>query len=126
MHTIVTTYITWHFWEVPRQFVVGWFTVLGFALNYFSVPQLLRTFFAPWRRYHESYGKGFRPKRYFEAFTLNTMSRSVGMVLRTVFILLGTLLELVLFVGGLVLLLVWLAAPFLGLAAIIAGIGLLI
>jgi len=92
--------LSWQFFDVPREVLRGWKNFLWFNLDYFSVPTLLRTFFSHWHKYRYPYGKRFAPWRYFEAFVFNTFSRIIGIIFRTVFIILGILIEILIFFIG--------------------------
>ena len=94
-------------------------------MNYFSIPELLKTFFSYWRRYHDLYGK-FDPWKYFEAFVFNMMSRVIGAILRTAIIFIGLAIEVVILVGGILIFVVWLALPFLIIFGFFFGLTLLI
>lgn len=118
-------YLIWHFKDAPLAICRAWRNYLYFALNYFSVPLLLRTFFSPWRRYAASYGKGFNPKRFVETLVFNLMSRVIGVVFRFVFIIIGILAEAGLFGLGLAVLVLWLILPILLCVFLITGIKLL-
>jgi len=119
-------YLAWHFVDTPRTFGRAWRNYLYFVLNYFSVPLLLKTFFSHWRRYASPYGKGFDPKRYIETFVFNVMSRVIGMILRTLFIILGIVAETFVFSVGLAILLVWIILPLVLVAGFVFGIRLII
>ena len=49
----------WHFYEMPKFLLEVWKNYILFALNYFSLLTLVKTFFAPWRKYRWVYPKGF-------------------------------------------------------------------
>src|SRR3989344_5618520 len=69
MHSLLfLKYIEWHFIAAPKEILKGWGNILWFGFNYFSVPLLLKTLFAPWRRITWSYGRGFDPGRYLYIF----------------------------------------------------------
>lgn len=118
--------LVWQFFDVPKAILGAWKTFLLFNLNYFSVPILLRTFFSHWRRYYYSYGKRWDPKRYFEAFVFNMMSRIIGAILRTVFIVLGLAVEILIILGGAVVFLGWLVLPFFLIFGLIFGLKLIL
>ncbi len=119
-------YLTWHFIDMPKGILKGWKNFLVFNLNYFSVPALLETFFSHWHGYRYSYGKHFTPTRYFEAFIFNAFSRIIGIILRILLIFLGLLIEIPIFFIGLIVFLGWFILPFLSVAGLFLGLGIII
>jgi len=124
--SIYIQYLTWHFIDMPKGILKGWKNFLFFNLNYFSVPALLETFFSHWHGYRYSYGKRFMPTRYFEAFVFNVFSRTIGIILRVIFISLSLLIEIPIFFIGLIVFLVWFILPFLLIAGFFLGLGMMI
>lgn len=122
---LLIQYLTWQFIDSPKAIIIAWKNYLLFNLNYFSIPILLRTFFSHWHRYYYSYGRGFSPSRYFEAFTFNMMSRVIGAILRTVFIAVGILTEIFIVIIGVFLVLGWIVLPFILIYGIILGFKLI-
>lgn len=122
---IFVQYLTWHFYDAARGVLNIWKNFLRFNLNYWSLPLLLKTLFAPWRRYNYSYGRGFDPKRFFEVFTFNTISRVMGLIMRTVLIVCGLLTEAFVFLAGAAGFLIWLFLPVLILIGFYHGCRLL-
>jgi len=108
---ILSQYLEWQFFNAPGDILKAWKNFLIFNLNYFSLPTLLKTFFSPWRRYQASYGRGLNLQRWAETFTLNMMSRIIGAFLRTFFIIIGAIAEILVFIGGLIVFLCWLLLP---------------
>lgn len=123
---IFSQFLVWHFYDVPKEILKGWKNYLIFNLNYFSVPILLKTYFSYWRKYHSSYGRTFELWINFEALIFNLMSRIIGAILRTFFILAGLLAELLILAIGPVILIVWLVSPVLLLIILLSGLKLLI
>jgi len=112
----------WHFIEVPQSLLRAWRNFLRFNINYFFVPQLLKTFFSHWRGTAEHYGRGFDPKRYLEVFFGNLISRLLGAFVRAGVILIALVFELFIFILGILILLIWLFLPLLILILILGGI----
>lgn len=112
-HNIVSLWINWQFFDAPGNILLAWKNFLRFNLEYFSIPILVRTFFSPWHRYRMFFGRRFDPRRYFEAFVFNSMSRSIGALLRLFFIIFGLLAEVVIVFAGPIILLSWLVLPLL-------------
>jgi len=126
MGNILFLYLQWHFVDRPRTILKAWGNCLRFNLNYWSVPLLLKTLFSHWRRYRYSYGKGFSPRRYFEVFSFNMLSRSIGFLLRTVLIVIGLIAEIFVFLIGLIVFLFWLVLPFILILGLFYGFKILL
>ena len=118
--------LIWQFFDVPKEILKGWRNFLLFNLNYFSVPILLRTFISPWHRYSYSYGKIFEVWKNIQVFVFNVMSRVIGAILRSVFIIIGILAEILIILIGIIILLGWLVLPFFLFFSLIFGIKLLV
>ena len=113
MDNIVFQALVWQFYDMPLGIMKGWKTFLLFNLNYFSVPDLIKTYLSPWRRYSWSYPRGLNPKAIFETLVSNIFSRILGAILRLGLIILGVISQLVVVIGGAVVFVIWLALPFL-------------
>ena len=122
--SVVVLFLRWLFVESTVKIFNTWIFFLKFGMDIFSVPLLARTFLQPWRRYFTGYPRGFNPALMFESFFGNIMSRVIGMILRTFFILLGILFDAVIFAVGLTALALWVAGPFLSIYMFFAGIRL--
>ena len=96
-----------------------------FNLHYFSIPLLLKTFFSPWKRYQEYYGRGFNLGRFLEAFFANLIFRILGAIMRTFLIIIGLLTEVILIIVGLLAFLGWLILPVILIIIFILGFRML-
>ncbi|MFC1663637.1 hypothetical protein ACFL0A_00710 [Patescibacteria group bacterium] len=83
---------------------------------------LLKTLFSPWRKYEWSPGKGFDINRYLDAFFSNLISRALGFIIRIVLILVGISVEIFIFFGGLIIIIIWLLLPILLIGGIYFGL----
>lgn len=126
MHNIFFQYLSWHFFDMPKNILLAWKNYLLFNLNYFSVALLLKTLFAPWRKYRTSYGRGFDFARYFEAFFSNLIFRLFGAAIRSLIIFIGLLFEIIIFMAGITAFLIWLVSPLLLILGIYHGFRILI
>ena len=90
-----------------------------FAINFFSVPLLLKTFFAPWRRYKWRYPKGFDVLEFFNTLISNTFSRILGAIVRVVLIIIGALFQFFVAITGLVIFIGWIIIPFIIITSVI-------
>jgi len=117
--------LVWQFLDVPKGILKAWRNFLWFNLNYFSVPTLLKTFISPWRKYRYSYGRIFEIWKNFGTLVFNVMSRIIGAILRSFFIIIGLLVEILIIIIGVIIFLGWLILPFLLVFGLIFGIKLL-
>ncbi|HOK35082.1 MAG TPA: hypothetical protein PLL80_00845 [Candidatus Pacearchaeota archaeon] len=118
-----TTFFSWYFTEIPKKIYRIWTNYLWFFQRFLSMPLLLRTFFAPWKRsYFVSSSKGINLGEWFGNFIFNTFSRFIGMFLRLIVLLIGTLIEIIVGIGGIVSFVLWIAFPFLLIFSFIKGI----
>jgi hypothetical protein len=115
---IFIQYFLWYFYDIPKEILKGWKNFLVFNFNYFSIPLLFKTFFSHWRQYKWSYGRGFDPWRYLEAFFSNLISRILGAIMRTFLIVFGILTEILIAIVGAILFLGWILLPILMMAGI--------
>jgi hypothetical protein len=86
----------------------------------FSVPILLRTMFAPWKRITTPPGSSLQQK--MQALIDNLVSRAVGFTVRLMALIAAALTIVAYVVVGGLLVLIWPAIPLLGPALIVAGI----
>ncbi len=108
---ILLKWFWWQFFESPKEILKGWGNFLKFGLHFFSIPLLIKTFFSPWRRYKWSYPRGFDAWTYFEIFFSNLISRGMGVIFRTVLIVVGVAFEIFIFFMGFCIFLGWLILP---------------
>jgi len=102
-----------HYWFMANQFRQK-------ILIYFSVAELLKTLFAPWKR--DSYMPiNASLDVIAKAIWENFISRFIGFLVRSLTILIGTISALVGFLAILALLSVWLFAPLLIVLILIKG-----
>ncbi len=106
-------FLKWYYIESSKKIFLITKNFLHFGVSYFSLPLLIKTFFAPWRGYYEEYARGFNIKNFFSAWSTNTISRTFGAVIRFFLIILFVITEVVFLVGGILMWFFWLFLPFL-------------
>jgi len=114
---IFITWLLWQFYEMPKFLLRVWNNYFMFASNYFSFTLLLKTFFAPWRRYKWRYPRGFDIGEFFSTLISNSFSRILGALMRTFLIIAGLFLQIFVALAGLIIFVGWLLLPLI----IIAG-----
>jgi len=124
-NNIVASWFLWHFSEAPKFILGVWKNFIGFSIELFSTPLLLKTFFSPWRKYNWSYPRGLDVGKIFETLTSNFFSRFLGALMRTGLIIGGILFQVFILVAGLVVFLGWLLAPAFCLAGLLFSFGII-
>lgn len=122
---IIFQYLEWQYFLAPKNILIGWRNFFLFNLNYFSVFPLLRTLFSPWRRYVWIYPKGFDIGKYFEVLISNLISRVLGAIMRSSLIIIALFIEILIFLGGIVILISWILLPLVLIFGFILGFNLL-
>lgn len=115
---IFSLWLRWHFYEMPKFLFEVWNNYILFALNYFSLPILLKSLFSPWRKYRWVYPKSFDVGQFFSTLISNSFSRILGALMRVVLIIVGILFQIFVVLVGLIVILFWVSVPFI----IIAGL----
>jgi len=115
------TWLRWQYLESPRLLIKIIGNFLRFNLSFFSFSLLLKTLFHPWRKYQESYGRGFDPKKFFSALSFNAISRVLGVIIRILVITIGGISTLFLFLLGLAAFIFWILSPLLIFTGLVLG-----
>ena len=123
--TLASSYLAWHYSIGLVDCLRLLANFLWFIYHFFSVPEVVRTLFSPWRRLGESYRVGFHPERVLEAFIVNTLMRLVGFVIRLVWLMVALVAIIITFLLGLLVMLVFLTAPAVIIASFVIGFYLL-
>lgn len=97
-----------------------------FLLHFFSVPELVRSLFAPFHRMRERKKQGFDPEDIFEVFVINILMRIVGAFVRLIFIIAGLGVQVIAFVLGFFVLSAALLSPVMIPALFIGGLWMII
>lgn len=122
MVNLGVSYTLWHYGRGIADLVRVWKDFLVFVVNFFSLPQLAVTLFAPYRRLGEKSGSGFDPAELLSRLFVNTVMRLLGLVIRVVIIAIGFLAVLITAIVAPALFLFWLIAPPLALVLFLLGI----
>ena len=109
---IISLWLVWHFYEMPIFLLGVWKNYILFALNYFSLPALVKSLFSPWHKYRWNYPKFFDVANFFSTLISNGFSRLLGAFMRIVLILIGIIFQVFVIVTGLIIFLLWILIPF--------------
>lgn len=118
-------YLKWHYTKALVATFTFWKNILIFLFNFFSIKSLLGNFFTPWKRLADNYPKKFNLKTNFFIFLVNTIMRTVGIILRSIIIFIGLTCCLFYIILLPISLFVWLAAPIIVGFLIIFGVVLI-
>jgi len=118
--------LVWQFFDASKAIWRAWRNFLLFNLNYFSLPLLFRTLFSHWHKYRYSYGRFFELWKNIEVLIFNLMSRLIGAMMRIAYIVIGFVVEIIIILGGAIILIGWLLLPVLLGLGLIFGIYLLV
>ena len=119
-------YIRWHY----GKGIVDYINIVGnfvwFFYNFFSIPLMAKTLFAPFRRLGDSYkGTGLDIGAFFSVVIVNTLMRFVGALFRTLLILVGLVFILGTVIVGSIFFIVWIMAPLFLLFLVLYGVKLI-
>ena len=117
---LVPVYLLWHYTTAWADVARVYSNFAWFLFHFFSIPTLLRTFFSPWKRLHES-RKGSEGGA-LGAFLLNSITRLVGAVIRLLTIGAGVFSLALLTLAFVAFLFVWLFTPLIVIVLFARGI----
>ena len=119
-------YFAWHYSQGITDITTLWRNVLWAISNFFSVGNLLKSLFSPWKQLGEERTKsGLDMAEIATATLVGFIMRLVGFLIRILFILLWVVIWTTVFILGPVLFVFWLILPVLGVGLFVMGIALL-
>ncbi|MBI3442301.1 MAG: hypothetical protein HY007_00835 [Candidatus Sungbacteria bacterium] len=119
-------YFIWHYGKSIRDFFAVWGNLLWFGYHFFSIGLLARTFFTPYRRFHQQYDwRNLKLETLGQDMLLNLFMRMLGMALRLCILAAGLIFESVILAGGIACFAIWLLLPILIPCMALGGIFLL-
>lgn len=124
--TIVHHYLLWHYTRAFMELFHVWFNFIWFVVHFFSIPQLMRSWFAPWKRMVEGRGEKWNLEDLAGFIIIGLISRIIGFIMRTVVIAIGLVSLFIVVVGGFLVYAFWIAAPIVIISLLGFGITLLV
>ena len=109
--SIVHHYLLWHYSRAFLEIFHVWLNLLGFVVQFFSIPQLLRSWFSPWKRITETRGEKWNLEDLAGFIIIGFFSRIIGFILRTIVLALGFICLFIVVAAGLVTYIFWTIAP---------------
>ena len=123
--TIARDYLRWHYGSAFHELFHVWLNFLWFIIHFFSIPQLTRSLFLPWKRITEE-RRGYSFENIASFIIINLLSRLVGAMVRGTIVLIGLLILFATIITGLMVSLLWFAAPIIVVVLIALGISVII
>jgi|GEM_PF-352588 len=113
----------WHFFEFPKKIISVTKEFLKFSFYHFSILDLLKTLFAPWRGYvWVKTKRGFDLGEILEVFVSNLISRILGAFARIFIILIGLFFSFLVLIFGILIFFLWIFSPIIFVFLIFYGI----
>ena len=125
--SITKNYLVWHYSTAYNDIVHIWWNYIWFVNHLFSVPDVLKSLFAPFKRLQEKKSSILNhPEEFFSNLLVNLIMRVVGFCLRTVIIFMALLGFIVVIIAGLFFLTLWSILPVLVVLLFVNGLKTLI
>jgi hypothetical protein len=125
--TIGKNYLVWHYSTAISDIVHIWLNYLWFINHLFSVPDVAKSLFAPFKRLQEEKANFLlHPEEYFSNILINLIMRIVGFMLRGALLAMALLSFLTVVSGGILFFAIWLALPVLVPTFLVNGISMLL
>lgn len=123
--TIIGGYLRWHYGRAFGELFHLWLNFLWFVIHFFSLKELSRALFAPWRRMTEEKQRGLNFENLAAYIIVNLLSRAVGFIMRSSVLVVGLVCLTVIIVVGTLTFVLWLFLPAIAIASFVTGISLL-
>lgn len=105
-------FLFWYYSQGIHELLEIWKNFLFFAWRHFSITELLRTLFSPWRRDVSLQSwRGLHPLKTAELLFENLISRFIGAIVRMVVICIGIVSFLGVLVVGIAISFLWISMP---------------
>lgn len=105
---ILTLFLYWYFVYLPKEIISRIKNLWRFGIYFFSADIALKTFFSHWRRLSDYYPKGLEIQLWIETFLGNLISRSIGIIMRSILLMMFIFYEFLVTFTGLLILIFWL------------------
>ncbi len=109
--SIMHHYVFWHYSRAWLELFQVWRNLLWFVIQFFSIPQLMLSWLAPWKRMTEGRGEKWDLEDLASFIIINIISRIIGAIMRTIVICIGLVSLAVTLAGGIATIVFWALAP---------------
>ena len=119
---LLPNYLIWHYTKGFKELLINWGHILYFTIHYFSVPNLLLTLLSPWKRMDEGSQHTINPGAIMEHVIFNSIMRVVGLLVRSITIVIGLIATAAVIVGGITFACIWIILPPFLVALVVVGV----
>ena len=123
---IFLNYVAWHYSEGIANAFTNLKNLVSFVYDFFSINNLARTLFAPWRKLGEPYPNRFDLPAFFTALIINTLMRIVGFLIRASVLITGLILFTLSLVLAILAFALWLLLPLVLFVLLVYGLYFLV
>ena len=123
--SIAHDYFLWHYSRAFKELFHVWLNFLWFTIHFFSIPQLLASWFSPFKRITEERQRAFSFEDIAGYIIINLLSRVVGAIMRSIIIVFGLAVLTGVILTGFLVQLIWVFVPMLLLGGLVFSIGML-
>jgi len=109
--TFAHHYLWWHYTQAIFELLHVYRNFVWFFARFFSLTELFGSLFAPFRRITEDAGRPWNLEDLAARIIINTISRIIGAIIRSVLIFCGLIVLTLLTTSLLVVLVAWFFAP---------------
>ena len=104
-------YLHWHYAHGSRALIEILENIVLFEFHYFSVIELIKNLFAPYKRLKENHGNVLNIEAFLSAIVVNIIMRIIGLCIRLVLLSIALVVMLVTVLLIPVIMLIWIVLP---------------
>ena len=120
--TIIRHYLLWHYTEAYKELFSVSKNLIWFVISFFSIPQLLKTLFSPWRRIVEEKKKSWNFEDFASRIVINIISRIIGAIMRLIVIGIGLVFLFATLAISVITCVLWVFMPIIIIGCFVLGI----
>ena len=120
--TIIRHYLLWHYTEAYKELFSVSKNLIWFVVNFFSLPQLLKTLLSPWKRIVEEKKRSWNFEDFAGRILINILSRIIGAIMRLIVISIGLVCLLITIVIAVTTCVLWVFMPAIIIGCFVLGI----
>ena len=112
--SVAKNYLLWHYSAAYVDMMNVWWNYLWFVNHLFSVPDVLRSWFSPFKRLQEEKASiMLHPEDFFGGLVVNLIMRIVGFIIRSALLMIAFVGFVIVLIGGVMFFVLWTILPIL-------------